>query len=63
MKNINDAVKRFLHDEKGTEMVEWAIVGGLVVAAGAAIFVTIGTDANTALTTLSGHVSTAAGGS
>ena len=39
MKNAVEMVRRFLKDEKGTEIVEWAIVGGLVVAVGAGIFV------------------------
>jgi pilus assembly protein Flp/PilA len=61
MKGLVVAAKRFLRDEQGTEIVEWAIVGGLVVAVGAAVFVTIGTDAKTALDSLSESVSDAAG--
>ena len=60
--NLKAAFSRFLRDEEGTEMVEWAIVGGLVVAVGAAVFGTIGTGANTALTTLDGEVQNAANG-
>ena len=37
-------IKRFMLDESGLETVEWAIVGGIVVAVGAAIFITIGVD-------------------
>lgn len=44
-----NAIKRFVRDESGLETVEWAIVGGLVVAVGAIIFVTIGGDVSTAL--------------
>jgi pilus assembly protein Flp/PilA len=61
MQGLVIAAKRFLRDEQGTEIVEWAIVGGLVVAVGAAVFVTIGTDAKTALDSLSESVSDAAG--
>jgi pilus assembly protein Flp/PilA len=61
MQELVVAAKRFLRDEQGTEIVEWAIVGGLVVAVGAAVFVTIGTDAKTALDSLSESVSDAAG--
>ena len=42
-------IKKFMLDESGLETVEWAIVGGIVVAAGAAIFVLIGGDVKTAL--------------
>ena len=63
MKGFVVAAKRFLRDEEGTEIVEWAIVGGLVVAVGAAVFVTIGTDAKTALDSLKDSVSDAAAAS
>jgi len=41
--------KRFVRDESGLETVEWAIVGGLVVAVGAVIFTLIGGDVKTSL--------------
>jgi len=53
-------IKKFMLDDSGLETVEWAIVGGIVVAAGAAIFVTIGGDVGTALGLLQGHTSAAA---
>jgi pilus assembly protein Flp/PilA len=37
-------IKKFMLDESGLETVEWAIVGGVVVAVGAALFLAIGTD-------------------
>jgi Flp pilus assembly pilin Flp len=43
---------RFVKDESGLETVEWAIVGGVIVAVGAAIFLTIGTDVSRGLGTL-----------
>jgi Flp pilus assembly pilin Flp len=55
-----DAIKRFMKDESGLETVEWAIVGGLVVAIGAALFGTIGTGSKTALTALNTEVQNAA---
>ena len=58
MKKFTNAVAQFIRDEKGTEIVEWAIVGGLVVAVGGAIFVTIGSGASTKLTALNGVVNT-----
>jgi len=46
------AIKRFVSDETGLETVEWAIVGGIVVAVGAGIFITIGADVFRGLTSL-----------
>ncbi len=47
-----NSIKSFMQDESGLETVEWAIVGGIVVAVGAAIFVTIGGDVSRGLTSL-----------
>ena len=47
-----NSIKSFMLDESGLETVEWAIVGGIVVAVGAAIFVTIGGDVSRGLTSL-----------
>lgn len=57
---MRNAMKRFLRDESGLETVEWAIVGGLVVAVGALIFTNIGTDVSTSLGNLQGVTSSAA---
>jgi pilus assembly protein Flp/PilA len=46
-------IKKFMLDESGLETVEWAIVGGVVVAVGAALFIAIGTDVNNGITALS----------
>ncbi len=43
---------RFVKDESGLETVEWAIVGGVIVAVGAALFVTIGQDVLRGVTSL-----------
>ena len=45
-------VKEFMLDESGLETVEWAIVGGVIVAVGAALFVTIGQDVLRGMTSL-----------
>ncbi len=37
-------IKKFMLDDSGLETVEWAIVGGVIVAVGAALFLTIGAD-------------------
>jgi Flp pilus assembly pilin Flp len=54
------AIKRFLREESGLETVEWAIVGGLVVAVGAIVFTLIGTDVQTSLQNMQGVTSQAA---
>jgi Flp pilus assembly pilin Flp len=45
-------IKKFMLDESGLETVEWAIVGGLVVAGAAAFFFTIGVDTLRGVTSL-----------
>ncbi len=52
-----NSIKSFMQDESGLETVEWAIVGGIVVAVGAAIFVTIGGDVSRGLTSLGAETS------
>lgn len=42
MSKLMMGVERFLREEEGTEVVEWALVGGLIVAVGATLFVTMG---------------------
>ena len=44
--------KSFMLDESGLETVEWAIVGGVIVAVGAALFLTIGADVLVGVTAL-----------
>jgi hypothetical protein len=39
-------------DESGLETVEWAIVGGVIVAVGAGLFITIGQDVQRGMTSL-----------
>jgi pilus assembly protein Flp/PilA len=59
-----NAIKRFVRDESGLETVEWAIVGGLVVAVGAIIFTLIGQDVQTSLQnmqTVTNQAATASG--
>ena len=47
-----NSIMRFVQDESGLETVEWAIVGGVIVAVGAALFVTIGADVLRGVTSL-----------
>lgn len=44
-----NVIKRFVREDSGLETVEWAIVGGLVVAVGAIVFTLIGGDVQTSL--------------
>lgn len=46
------SIQRFLREDDGLETLEWAIVGGLVVAVGAVIFQLLGADASRGLTSL-----------
>lgn len=45
MSKLMMGVERFLREEEGTEVVEWALAGGLIVAVGAAVFAAIGDKA------------------
>ena len=45
-------IKNFMLDDSGLETVEWAIVGGVIVAVGAALFITIGADVLRGITSL-----------
>ena len=49
MSKLMMGVERFLREEEGTEVVEWALAGGLIVAVGAAVFTAIGTKAEVLL--------------
>jgi hypothetical protein len=46
-------IKRFILDDRGLETLEWAIIGGVIVAGAAVVFLAIGTDTSRGLTTLS----------
>ncbi len=45
-------IKGFMLDESGLETVEWAIVGGLIVALAAGFFTVIGGHASVGFTSL-----------
>ncbi|WP_111412473.1 Flp family type IVb pilin [Billgrantia lactosivorans] len=49
MNKLMQGIERFWKEEEGTEVVEWALVGGLIVAVGAAIFASIGGEVKTVL--------------
>jgi Flp pilus assembly pilin Flp len=52
-----NSIVQFLKDESGLETVEWAVVGGIVVAGSAAIFSTIGADVLRGITSLDAETS------
>ena len=51
-KKMLNSIKRFVLDESGLETVEWAIVGGVVVAVCAAVFLTVGQDVSRGMNSL-----------
>ncbi|HXV37734.1 MAG TPA: hypothetical protein VEC18_11325 [Myxococcota bacterium] len=55
---MSHQLKRFLLDESGLETVEWAILGGVIVATTAALFASIGQDMFRAITSLQGETAT-----
>ncbi len=50
-------IKKFMLDESGLETVEWAIVGGIIVAGSAALFLAIGADVLRGITSLDAQTS------
>ena len=50
--NVFEQLKGFIIDESGLETVEWAIVGGLIVALAAGFFTVIGGHASVGFTSL-----------
>jgi Flp pilus assembly pilin Flp len=50
-------IKRFMLDESGLETVEWAIVGGVITAAGVTVFFALGANSLRGLTSLDGETS------
>ena len=51
-----DAIKRFVREDDGLETVEWAVVGTAVVIAAIAAFQTLGTNTNTAMSTIAASI-------
>jgi pilus assembly protein Flp/PilA len=61
---MKNAIRKFIRDQEGTELVEWGLIAGLIIVVAAGIFVGIGTDLTTifsALATNVGSAATAAG--
>jgi pilus assembly protein Flp/PilA len=60
MQTIKASVVKFAKDENGLTIVEYAVAGGLITVAVAAIFVKLGTAVNTQITGLCAAVKGAA---
>lgn len=50
LQTIKTSVMKFVKDEDGLTIVEYAVAGGLITVAVAAIFVKLGTAVNTQIT-------------
>jgi pilus assembly protein Flp/PilA len=55
-------IMKFIKDEDGLELVEYAIIGGIIVVATIVIIATIGRQVSTLFTGVSGALGTAGGG-
>ena len=49
-------ISRFVRDERGLEMVEWAVVGTAIVIAAALSFGPVGSAVSTAIASVAGSV-------
>ncbi|RJG09763.1 Flp family type IVb pilin [Pseudomonas cavernicola] len=49
---IKSSVMKFMKDEEGLTIVEYAVAGGLITLGAVVAFVTLGTNVNTAITSL-----------
>ena len=47
MRKVSRAIRTFIRNEEGTEMVEWGLIAGLVIVLAAGVFNLIGGDLNT----------------
>jgi len=52
IQTIRTAMLKFAKDEDGLTIVEYAVAGGLITAAVAAMFVSLGGEVNTKITAL-----------
>ncbi len=52
MQTIKASVMKFVKDEDGLTIVEYAVAGGLITVAVAAMFVKLGGEVNTQITSL-----------
>jgi pilus assembly protein Flp/PilA len=52
IQSIKTSVLKFIKDEEGLTIVEYAVAGGLITLGAVLAFVTLGTNVNTAITSL-----------
>ena len=52
IQSIKTSVLKFIKDEEGLTIVEYAVAGGLITLGAVAAFVTLGTNVATAITSL-----------
>lgn len=60
---MQNGIKRFLRDEEGLTMVEYAVAGGLICAAAVAAFTLLGEEVANVINYIVGVLSGSAGGS
>ena len=60
LQTIKTSISKFAKDEDGLTIVEYAVAGGLVTVAVAAMFVLLGTEVNVRITALCAAVKGAA---
>lgn len=59
MKNwLTNELERFLREEEGLEMVEYAVVGGLLVAVGAGAWTLLGTEVRDMINHMASFITT-----
>jgi Flp pilus assembly pilin Flp len=56
MQDMRNAVRRFVRDEAGLEMVEWAVVGTAIIITAAAVFLPLGEAVRDAMSTIAGYI-------
>lgn len=59
MKNYREALKNLLRDDCGQDLIEYALVAGLVALGATVALGSIGTTISTALTSIGTQISTA----
>lgn len=52
LQSFKTSVLKFINDEDGLTIVEYAVAGGLITLGAVAAFITLGTNVKTAITSL-----------
>ncbi|KMM79972.1 Flp family type IVb pilin [Pseudomonas deceptionensis] len=52
LQSLKTSVLKFINDEDGLTIVEYAVAGGLITLGAVAAFITLGTNVKTAITSL-----------